>query len=203
MSGQRVHTKTSKNLNRLERAHPLTLIFNLLSLVCAAFFVYLVATIWAIDDQFSVPLNREVLYALFALIIPVYFIRDIPREFKNENARRIVLKLIASVIALGTFLFFQKQAWTQIIELEPSRQSLPDKVFLLIVAIHSIIVFGLLLKMCYLAGHFSKTISSEVKSLLIFTNPFEEMRLRLLTRALVFVQFAWVLSYLLMLGFAS
>jgi len=203
MDGQRVHTKTDKDVNRLESAHPLSLIFNLLLLAGIAFFVYLVATIWAIGDDFHVPLNRFVLYAIVALAAPSFFTKHLATGFKNENARHIVSRLMITIISLGVFLYFQKQAWSQIISIEAGSQSLPDKVFLLIVGIHSIIVFGLALKLCYLVGHFSRTISNQLRSLLVFTNPFEEMRLYLINKAIVFVQVSWVLSYLLILAIAS
>ena len=196
MNSQRVHSKPNHTSYQAEKSHPLMMILNLLMLAASAFFVYLVITIWAISEPFETPLSSVHVYGVFFLMLPSFFIGSSHFQVAEEKVRSLILLLSLIVMSLVAYISLQ------FITLESQfsmPQNLSSKIYIMVSLSHAFLAMVMAIMSCYLVGHFSRSLSNPVLSLLIFTNPFEQLRLTMFVRLLRFTQLSWVVSYLLML----
>ncbi len=197
MNSQHVSSKSSLTKGQNDKGHPLMMIVNLLLLAASAFFIYLIVTIWAISEPFETPLSNTHVFGLFFLSLPTFFISSTQFQLKEEKVKPLVLVLALTAISLAAYISLQFLSLEAGVALS---NNLSSKIYYMIAVSHACLAFVMAIMTCYLVAYFSRSISNPVISLIIFTNPFEKLRLTLFVRLLKFTQLSWIVSYLLLLA---
>ncbi len=191
MEGQRVHTQVRKSLERLEKTHPLSLIVSLLLVAGAAFFLYLMASLLALEGELTFDIDGRLVLGMVVLFIPAYFVSGFKQDFELERRKQVLQALLVSVISIALFLTSQYISWRPTLSSTSDSVNIAVKIFSLILISHAVLSFGVMLQLAYLASRYARCLSDPILSLLTFSNPFEKLKLIMVRRILIFIQIAW------------
>ena len=199
--GPKVFSSSRKALEKLERTHPASMMISLMIIAASAFFLYLMATYCALKDMDGILVTKEIFLGALILLLPSYPIANLTICFKQEQSKRLLLLLALSILATLSFLLLQVIAWQEFFGMVSVSADLADKIIMLIIVIHFLMTAAIAIQMIFLSFHFLKTLKNPVQQLVVFSNPFERLRLVLLRRVFVFAQYSWIFSLVLVLLF--
>ncbi len=198
MNSPSVRPGRQSQLSKLEENHPSSLIVNLLLLAGSAFFIYLIATLLAAGASFRPEISAEALFGVCVILIPAYFLPPLHLYFEKEKTVRLFISLAISASCLTLFCVFQFTAWFDIIDQSKTSPSIGPKIFALIVLSHGALAILATVYLMVEMIRYAKPMRDPVRRLLIYTNPFEKLRLSFTKRFVLFVQVSWVITLLVL-----
>lgn len=187
---------------RIENLHPYETLLYLGMFGSGLIFLFLtVAFLFSGLDQLS-GLNQKMpisfLLSTFLLVISGYTATRM-RIFYQEERTQKVLDSLRNTLVLGlVFTLLQVSGWTELEAMGISLRGIPSGSFLYVLTgIHIFHLLGAMIFAVILWFQLKKNQDDEIKQLILLTNPFEKMRIRLFTVYWQFMDGIWLILFLL------
>ncbi len=196
-------TKDPKTwLQRLESLHPYETLLFLGMFGSGLIFLFLVVAFLytGIDQLAGVGYRMPVafLVSTFALVVSGYTAAQMRLHFQEENIPKLEGSLRSTFMLGVIFALLQFAGWKELADMGVSFTGLPSGSFLYVLSgIHVFHLLGALIFALILLIQLRKTQDDGVRKLILITNPFEKMRIRLFTVYWHFMDVIWLLLFLL------
>ncbi len=196
-------TKEPKTwLQRLESLHPYEMLLFLGMLSSGLIFLFLVVAFLytGIGQLAGVGQRMPVAFLIstFMLIISGYTASQMRLHFQNENIPRLEGALRNTFILGVIFTVLQFAGWKELNDMGISLTGLPSGSFLFVLSgIHLFHLLGALVFALIMLLQLRKAQDDGVQKLILITNPFGKMRIRLFTVYWHFMDVVWLVLFLL------
>ncbi len=194
-------------LQRLESLHPYETLLYLGMLGSGLIFVFLVAAFLFSGINQLEGMNHRIpiafLISTFMLILSGYTATKMRLHYQEENIPKLE-RALRNTFMLGViFTILQFAGWKELNDMGINFTGLPSGSFLyLLSGIHVFHLLGAMVFAVILLLQLRKTQEDGVQKLILVTNPFEKMRIRLFTVYWHFMDAIWlVLFFLFILSF--
>jgi cytochrome c oxidase subunit 3 len=138
------------------------------------------------------------LISTFLLVSSGYTATRIRIYFQEENAEKVIQALGITLLLGLLFTALQITGWKELQTMGIDFQGIPSGSFLYVLSgIHVFHLLGAMIFAVILWAQLRNRKNDEVKRLILFTNPFEKMRLRLFTVYWQFMDGIWLILFLL------
>jgi cytochrome c oxidase subunit 3 len=187
---------------RIEDMHPYETLLYLGMFGSGLIFLFLtVAFLFSGLDQLG-GMNKKIpvsfLISTFLLVSSGYTATRIRIYFQEENAEKVIRALGITLLLGLLFTALQITGWKELQTMGIDFQGIPSGSFLYVLSgIHVFHLLGAMIFAVILWAQLRNRKNDEVKRLILFTNPFEKMRLRLFTVYWQFMDGIWLILFLL------
>jgi len=187
---------------RIEDMHPYETLLYLGMFGSGLIFLFLtVAFLFSGLDQLG-GMNKKIpvsfLISTFFLVSSGYTATRIRIYFQEENAEKVIRALGVTLLLGLLFTSLQITGWKELQSMGIDFQGIPSGSFLYVLSgIHVFHLLGAMIFAVILWAQLRNRKNDEVKRLILFTNPFEKMRLRLFTVYWQFMDGIWLILFLL------
>jgi len=187
---------------RIEDMHPYETLLYLGMFGSGLIFLFLtVAFLFSGLDQLG-GMNKKIpvsfLISTFLLVSNGYTATRIRIYFQEENAEKVIRALGVTLLLGLLFTSLQITGWKELQSMGIDFQGIPSGSFLYVLSgIHVFHLLGAMIFAVILWAQLRNRKNDEVKRLILFTNPFEKMRLRLFTVYWQFMDGIWLILFLL------
>ncbi|WP_100628843.1 cytochrome c oxidase subunit 3 [Algoriphagus formosus] len=187
---------------RIEDMHPYETLLYLGMFGSGLIFLFLtVAFLFSGLDQLG-GMNKKIpvsfLISTFLLVSSGYTATRIRIYFQEENAEKVIRALGVTLLLGLLFTGLQITGWKELQSMGIDFQGIPSGSFLYVLSgIHIFHLLGAMIFAVILWAQLRNRKNDEVKRLILFTNPFEKMRLRLFTVYWQFMDGIWLILFLL------
>lgn len=197
--------KTKEQLTwfeRVERLHPYETLLYLGMLSSGLIFLFLSVAFLASGWHQLQGLNHKIpvsfLISTLLLVLSGYTATQMRLHYQEENTEKIIVSL-RNTFWLGTvFTGLQILGWRELDWMGISFTGIPSGSFLyLLSGIHIFHLLGAMIFALILWVQLRKNQQDEVKNLILLTNPFEKMRIRLFTVYWHFMDVIWLILFVL------
>lgn len=199
--------ETQTWLQRLENLHPYETLLYLGMLGSGLIFLFLVAAFLFSGLNQLEGLNHRIpvafLISTFLLILSGYTATKMRLHYQEENIPKLE-RALRNTFMLGViFTILQFAGWKELQDMGINFRGLPTGSFLyLLSGIHIFHLLGAMVFAVILLLQLRKTQEDGIRKLILVTNPFEKMRIRLFTVYWHFMDAVWlVLFFLFILSF--
>jgi cytochrome c oxidase subunit 3 len=189
-------------LKRLENLHPYETLLYLGMLGSGLIFVFLVAAFLYSGINQLEGLNHRIpvafLISTFMLILSGYTATKMRLHYEEENIPKLE-RALRNTFMLGViFTILQFAGWKELQDMGINFRGLPSGSFLyLLSGIHIFHLLGAMVFAMILLVQLRKTQEDGVRKLILVTNPFEKMRIRLFTVYWHFMDAVWLILFFL------
>ena len=194
-------------LQRLENLHPYETLLYLGMIGSGLIFLFLVAAFLFSGINQLGGLNQRIpvafLISTFMLILSGYTATKMRLHYQEENIPKLE-KSLRNTFMLGViFTILQFAGWKELDQMGINFTGLPSGSFLyLLSGIHIFHLIGAMVFAIILLLQLRKTQEDGIRKLILITNPFEKMRIRLFTVYWHFMDAIWlILFFLFILSF--
>ncbi|OOG70449.1 cytochrome c oxidase subunit 3 [Algoriphagus sp. A40] len=194
-------------LQRIESLHPYETLLYLGMLGSGLIFLFLViAFLFSGSNQLAGSNHRipvAFLISTFMLILSGYTVVKMRLHFQEENISKLESSLRNTFLLGVIFTILQVAGWKELTDMGINFTGLPSGSFLyLLSGIHIFHLLGAMVFALILLFQLRKTQEDGIRKLILITNPFEKMRIRLFTVYWQFMEVIWlVLFFLFVLSF--
>ncbi|SEF82213.1 cytochrome c oxidase subunit 3 [Algoriphagus boritolerans] len=194
-------------LERLERLHPYEMMLYLGMFGSGLIFLFLVIAFISSGLNQLEGLNHRIpvafLISTFMLIISGYTATKMRLHYQEENIPKLESALRNTFMLGVIFTILQFAGWRELTDMGINFTGLPSGSFLyLLSGIHVFHLLGAMIFAIILLLQLGKTQEDGIRKLILVTNPFEKMRIRLFTVYWHFMDAIWlILFFLFILSF--
>ncbi|NVJ86494.1 MAG: cytochrome c oxidase subunit 3 [Algoriphagus sp.] len=187
---------------RIESLHPYETLLYLGMIGSGLIFLFLVvAFLFSGLDQLS-GLNKKIpvsfLISTFLLVSSGYTATKMRIFYQEENAEKVTRALGTTLLLGIIFTSLQVSGWMELQAMGIDFKGIPSGSFLyLLSGIHIFHLLGAMVFAMILWVQLRKRQNDQIQRLILFTNPFEKMRLRLFTVYWQFMDGIWLVLFLL------
>lgn len=189
-------------LQRLESLHPYETLLYLGMLGSGLIFAFLVvAFVFSGIDQLAGTNHRmpvAFLISTFMLILSGYSATKMRLHYQEENIPKLESSLRNTFMLGVIFTILQFAGWKELTNMGINFTGLPSGSFLYVLSgIHIFHLIGAMIFALILLVQLRKTQEDGIRKLILITNPFEKMRIRLFTVYWHFMDAIWLVLFLL------
>lgn len=189
-------------LQRLERLHPYEMLLYLGMIGSGLIFLFLTVAFLFSGRNLLAGMNESVptafLISTFLLVISGFTATSIRLAYQEENTVKLLRSLRNTVFLGLTFTILQLVGWYELEAKGIEFTGIPSGSFLYVLSgIHIFHLLGAMLFALILYVQLAKGRTDHIRGLIIYTNPFEKMRLRLFTVYWHFMDAIWLILFLL------
>jgi cytochrome c oxidase subunit 3 len=187
---------------RLERMHPYETMLYLGMVGSGLIFLFLaVAFLFSGLNQLA-GLNQHIpaafLISTFLLILSGYTATKMRLHFQEERTDLLIASLRNTLILGVVFTLLQLAGWYELDRMGIDFKGIPSGSFLyLLSGIHIFHLLGAMIFAAILLNQMQKRKDDEIQHLIMITNPFEKMRIRLFTFYWHFMDLIWLILFVL------
>lgn len=201
-------TKQSQSwFERLENLHPYEMMLYLGMIGSGLIFLFLVVAFISSGLNQLEGLNHNIpvafLISTFMLILSGYTATQMRLNYQEENIPKLESSLRNTFMLGVIFTVLQFAGWKELTDMGINFTGLPSGSFLFLLSgIHIFHLLGAMIFAVILLLQLRKTQEDGIRKLILVTNPFEKMRIRLFTVYWHFMDAIWlVLFFLFILSF--
>jgi cytochrome c oxidase subunit III len=194
-------------LQRVENLHPYETLLYLGMLGSGLIFLFLVVAFISSGINQLEGLNQKIptafLLSTLMLILSGYTATKMRLHYQEENIPKLEGSLRNTFLLGVTFTILQFAGWKELTDMGINFTGLPSGSFLyLLSGIHIFHLLGAMIFALILLVQLRKTQEDGIRKLILVTNPFEKMRIRLFTVYWHFMDAIWlILFFLFVLSF--
>jgi cytochrome c oxidase subunit 3 len=187
---------------RLENLHPYEMMLYLGMLGSGLIFLFLVVAFISSGLNQLEGLNHRIpvafLISTFMLILSGYTATQMRLYYQEENIPKLESALRNTFMLGVIFTILQFAGWKELTDMGINFTGLPSGSFLyLLSGIHIFHLLGAMIFAIILLVQLRKTQEDGIRKLILVTNPFEKMRIRLFTVYWHFMDGIWLILFLL------
>ena len=189
-------------LRRIERLHPHKMLVllgvmgsGLISLFLLAGFL---VTRYQVREELFMP--KGFVFGMITLLISAFLIHRVLPLFAQDRLKKVLSSLGIALFLGLTFAFSQYFAWKELMlqGIQFSEESAGSYIYFLS-GVHLIQVIAVLAYMSFLLFDMWKVSLDPVKSLIMSTNPYQKVKLEILSWSWNYLSFGWLLVFLVFL----
>lgn len=189
-------------LQRLESLHPYETLLYLGMIGSGLIFLFLgIAFLFSGSNQLAGSNHRipvAFLISTVMLILSGYTAAKMRLHFEEENISKLESSLRNTFLLGVIFTILQVAGWKELTDMGINFTGLPSGSFLyLLSGIHIFHLLGAMVFALILLFQLRKTQEDAIRKLILVTNPFEKMRIRLFTLYWHFMDLIWLVLFLL------
>lgn len=187
---------------RLERMHPYETLLYLGMVGSGLIFLFLaVAFLFSGVNQLA-GLNQHIPFAFlistFLLILSGYTATKMRLHYQEERTDLLIASLRNTLILGIIFTLLQVAGWYELNKMGIDFKGIPSGSFLyLLSGIHIFHLLGAMIFAGILLNQMQKRKADQIQHLILITNPFEKMRIRLFTFYWHFMDLIWLILFVL------
>ncbi len=187
---------------RVESLHPYEMMLYLAMFGSGLIFLFLVVAFLFSGLNQLEGLNHKMpvafLISTFLIILSGYTATKMRLYFQEENISKLESSLRATFWLGFTFTVLQFAGWKELTDMGINFTGIPSGSFLyLLSGIHIVHLVGAMFFALILLLKLRRTQSDGIQKLLLITNPYEKMRIRLFTVYWHFMDAVWLVLFLL------
>lgn len=192
---------------RLENLHPYETILYLGMLGSGLIFLFLVVAFLFSGLNQLAGLNHQIpiafLISTFLIILSGYTATKMRVFYVEENTEKLQVSLRNTLILGVAFTVFQFVGWKELSDMGINFTGIPSGSFLYVLSgIHIFHLIGAMIFALIMWVQLKKYQRDQIKNLVLLTNPYEKMRIRLFTIYWHFMDAIWlILFFLFVLSF--
>lgn len=189
-------------LQKLESLHPYETLLYLGMIGSGLIFLFLVVAFLYSGLNQLVGLNRQIplafLSSTFMLVLSGYTATKMRLYYQEENIKKLESSLRKTFILGLIFTILQVIGWKELSDMGISFTGIPSGSFLyLLSGIHIFHLLGAMIFAVILLTQLRKSREDAIRKLVLITNPYEKMRIRLFTVYWHFMDAIWLILFLL------
>lgn len=189
-------------LERLENLHPYETMLFLGMFGSGLIFLFLVVAFISSGLNQLEGLNHRIpvsfLISTFMIILSGYTAAQMRLHYQEENISKLEGSLRNTFMLGAIFTILQFAGWKELTDMGINFTGLPSGSFLyLLSGIHIFHLLGAMIFAIILLLQLRKTQEDGIRKLILVTNPFEKMRIRLFTVYWHFMDAIWLVLFLL------
>ena len=196
---QKEKTKERRTIEKIANWHPYQMALYLAMFGSAALFLFILVAYFATSDFTSDALyfSRYFSFSTAILLLSSYPVSKLSQFFEKEKKGRL-LKALVSIMLFGIlFVMLQIFGWYDMKKAGLISIMLRHNDFLYVLSgLHFIHLAALIIVTLYFTFFYSRKIADPVKSLILFTNPYQKLKLQLLSQSWFFLHFVWVVIFM-------
>jgi cytochrome c oxidase subunit 3 len=187
---------------RVERMHPYETLLYLGIIGSGIIFIFLVLAFLFSGLNQLAGLNKHIpiafLISTFLLILSSYTATQMRLYYQEERTDRLISSL-RNTLALGIiFTLLQFIGWYELNQMGVDFQGIPSGSFLyLLSGIHIFHLVGAMIFAAILLIQIRNQKADDIQNLILITNPYEKMRIRLFTFYWHFMDLVWLILFAL------
>lgn len=187
---------------RIERLHPYETMLYLGMFGSGLIFLFLTFAFLVSSRNLLSGMNQTVPVAFvvstFLLVVSGFSATSIRIAYQEENTEKLLNTLRNTVLLGSAFTILQVIGWFELKEKGIEFTGIPSGSFLYVLSgIHIFHLLGAMIFGLILYFQLAKSRKDEIQKLIIHTNPFEKMRVRLFTFYWHFMDAIWLILFLL------
>lgn len=187
---------------RLERMHPYETLLYLGMIGSGLIFIFLVVAFLFSGLNQLEGMNHHIpvafLVSTILLILSGYTATQMRLFYQEERTDELINALRNTLILGGIFTILQFYGWYELGQMGIDFRGIPSGSFLyLLSGIHIFHLLGAMIFAIILLSQMQKRKQDEIQHLILITNPFEKMRIRLFTFYWHFMDLIWLILFLL------
>lgn len=187
---------------RIENLHPYETMLYLGMLGSGLIFLFLTGAFLVSSRNLLAGMNQTVptafLVSTFLLVVSGFSATTIRHAYQEENTEKLLGSLKTTVILGLIFTVLQVVGWYELDAKGIEFTGIPSGSFLYVLSgIHIFHLLGAMIFALILYFQLAKSSKDVVKKLILHTNPFEKMRVRLFTFYWHFMDGIWLILFLL------
>jgi cytochrome c oxidase subunit III len=189
--------KEESALQKIEKMHPhkMLLYFSMLASFLIFFFMILAYTVSMPDyeeSSFDYFPKSFILSTIILILSSVSLSKALP-AFKNDKVKTLERSLGITLMFGLLYALFQYIGWVQLTEAGIYFDGSPSGSYLYVISgLHLIHLFGGMVALTYMYLKSLKASKDPVKSLILITNPYQKLRLEILTTYWHFMDAIWM-----------
>ena len=182
---------------RIERLHPFETMLYLGMLGSGLIFMFLVSSRNLLSGM-NQTVPAAFVVSTFLLVVSGFSATTIRIAYQEENTEKLLSTLRNTVLLGSSFTILQVIGWFELKEKGIEFTGIPSGSFLYVLSgVHIFHLVGAMIFALILYVQLAKSNKDVVKRLILLTNPFEKMRIRLFTFYWHFMDGIWLILFLL------
>jgi cytochrome c oxidase subunit 3 len=188
-------------LQRVEKMHPYQTMMYLGMFGSGLIFLFLTVAFLASGtgyfEQYGHKIPKAFILSTFVILYSGYTVSKLLGYFTEENLEKLKSTLILTSILGLVFTILQFFGWRELTMMGVDFRGLPSGSFLYILSgIHIFHLLGVMVFSIIMLVQYIQNGKSEIQQILMMTNPFEKMRIRLFTTYWHFMDLIWLVLFL-------
>lgn len=189
-------------IQKVEKMHPYQTLMYLGMFGSALIFLFLTVAFLASGtgyfEQHGHKIPKAFILSTLVILYNGYTVSKLLMYFKEENLEKLRSTLILTAILGVIFTVLQFYGWRELTLMGVDFMGLPSGSFLYVLSgIHIFHLIGVLVFSGIMLAQYTQNNKSEIHKLLMLTNPFEKMRIRLFTTYWHFMDLIWLVLFLI------
>lgn len=188
-------------LQRVEKMHPYQTMMYLGMFGSGLIFLFLTVAFLASGtgyfEQYGHKIPKAFILSTFVILYSGYTVSKLLIYFNEENLDKLKSTLSLTFILGLVFTILQFFGWRELTMMGVDFKGLPSGSFLYILSgIHIFHLLGVMVFSVIMLVQYNQNGKSEIQQILMLTNPFEKMRIRLFTTYWHFMDLIWLVLFL-------
>ena len=180
-----------------DRVHKYQLLLYLSMFSSGTLFLFILVAFYATkgsEDQLTVSGYFGISTSL--LLLSSYPIGRLAEAYRKEKHRQLIKNLSIAAFSGALFILMQLVGWQEMTSNGTGISERANAFLMLLSGLHLLHIVTMVLVTTVFMYYYARQLSDPVKRLIFLTNPYEEMRLQLLSQSWVFLHILWVAIYL-------
>lgn len=188
-------------LQRVEKMHPYQTMMYLGMFGSGLIFLFLTVAFLASGtgyfEQYGHKIPKAFILSTFVILFSGYTVSKLLIYFNEENLEKLKSNLVLTAVLGVIFTVLQFFGWRELTMMGVDFKGLPSGSFLYILSgIHIFHLLGVMIFSIIMLVQYNQNGKSEIQQILMLTNPFEKMRIRLFTTYWHFMDLIWLVLFL-------
>jgi cytochrome c oxidase subunit 3 len=191
-------TKVSKKhpISLLEQLHPHQLALYLAMFGSGILFLFIMIAHFATRSPQEVFIvSNYFSYSTSILLFSSYPIARLMMAYIREEGRKMISGLSIASFAGSIFVLLQLIGWSDMIGQGQDMTGRSGGFLYVLSGLHLLHIVSVVIVSSFMTYQYAKRLVDPVKTLLLFNNPYEQIKLKMLMQAWVFLHMVWVIIY--------
>jgi cytochrome c oxidase subunit 3 len=187
---------------RVEKMHPYQTLMYLGMFGSGLIFLFLTVAFLASGtgyfEQYGHKIPKAFIMSTFVILYSGYTVSKLLIYFKEENLDKLKSNLLLTFILGLVFTILQFFGWKELTMMGVDFRGFASGSFLYVLSgIHIFHLLGVMIFSVIMLVQYNQNGKSEIQQILMLTNPFERMRIRLFTTYWHFMDLIWLVLFLI------
>ncbi|UJP65920.1 cytochrome c oxidase subunit 3 [Mongoliitalea daihaiensis] len=196
-------TKTTESwFRKIEKMHPYQTLMYLGMFGSGLIFLFMTTAFLASDTsmveatKFRMP--KSFILSTLVLLISGYTVSKLLLHYREDSVQKLKNSLLITFFLGVIFTVLQFIGWKELSLMGVDFRGLPSGSFLYVLSgIHIFHLIGAMIFALIMVYQYSRIEKDEIKNLVLLTNPFERMRIELFTIYWHFMDFIWLVLFMI------
>jgi cytochrome c oxidase subunit 3 len=187
---------------RIENMHPYQTLMYLGMFGSGLIFLFMTLAFLGSEtgnlESFGFKMPKSFILSTLIILISGYTVSRMLLHYKEEKINKLKDSLLITFLLGLCFTILQFLGWKELAMMGIDFRGLPSGSFLYVLSgIHIFHLIGAMIFSLLMLFQYNKTEKDEIRNLVLLTNPYERMRIRLFTTYWHFMDLIWIVLFLI------